>query len=157
MKKTLPILIIFLMLAGCFDAYTVENLEPTITSIDPAYNDDETLRIDFTLNDFEGDDAAVIFEICEIDETNCGFGELDRSRSDPLARLQTIPKKTHVAHTIVWDFSCGRINSEGTRIPSDAQVEYVAKLTIKAQKTSMFSKGFKLQALNLNSTATCEN
>lgn len=158
MKQLALKFIIFAFLLGCSDAFEVENLDPIITSIDPVYNDNGALRINFTLNDFEGDDTAVIFEICEANETKCGFGELDRALTDPLARLHTIPKKTNVAHTIVWDFSCGRVDSEGTRIVTDDQIDYVAKLTIKDQKTSLKSKSFKLQSLELTSTSSeCEN
>ena len=93
MQKLAPIVIIFVMLVGCLDAFEVENLDPLITSIDPVYNDDGKLRINFTLNDFEGDDTAVVFEICEANETKCGFGELDKALTDPLARLHTVPQE----------------------------------------------------------------
>lgn len=157
MKKIALIVIIFAILAGCLDAFEVENLDPIITSIDPIYNDDAKLRIDFTLNDFEGDDTAVIFEICEAPENKCGFGALDKAHTDPLARLLTTPKKTNIGHSIVWDFSCGRTDANGTRLTSDDQTEYIAKLTIKDQETSVLSKSFKLQSLNLKTTSTCEN
>lgn len=145
------------MLVGCQDAYEVENLDPVITSIDPVYNDDGKVRINFTLNDFEGDDAAVIFEICEANDSKCGYGEIDKSLTDPLARLHTTPKKTNVSHTIVWDFSCGRVDSDGKRLESTDQTEYVAKLTIKDQSTTLTSESFKLETLNLQSTSMCEN
>ena len=157
MFKKEHVVILLAMGSGCLDAFTVENLDPIITSIDPVYNDAGNLRIDFTVNDFEGDDTSIIFEICEGGGVNCGFAEIDPTRTDLLSRIHTQPKKTNVRHSIVWDVSCGRLNKDGTRLQTDGGTEYLVKLAIKDQTdSSKESENFVLNELNIGPIEACE-
>lgn len=158
MKNILFLIFILGSFNGCVETLSVENLAPVITGLRTPYNDNEGLRIDYTLNDLEGDDASVVFEICEENETQCGFGIVNKAQTDPLNRLNTTPKASHVEHAILWDFGCGRIMPEdGKNIGSDLKKKYMVKLSISGvANTSKVSDTFILEDLGFTMKYDCE-
>lgn len=125
---------------GCETTIDVANLETQVTSVGPieasslVQLDDDTqgfsqVRIGYSLRDYEGDDASIQVEICEVGEdSNCGipfrgFG------GDGLSRLPTIPVDTDVPHIYEWAPGCGRIVGL-ERVETSLDISYFARISI---------------------------
>ena len=137
------------------DIATISDLEP------PSLNASGDVILSFSIADDEGDDQAILVEVCEGSErapTRCGVAVEGRG-SDGVAFLPTQPNGSSLQHRFVWSAACGRYDDQGHR-PSELQTEYVSRLRVQDAPLSSspwhYTEAFSLSELGLEALPRCE-
>ncbi len=119
------LLILAVLALSCSETIDVPDTPVEVTSIGPIELAASNVVVNYTLKDFEGDDAEITVEIC--DGASCGVA-FEGSGSDGTLRVPTVPRDTDVPHVFTWDIGCGLwLNDE--RVGVDIAAEYTVVIT----------------------------
>ena len=148
-------------LMHCGEQIEVEN---TLAAIeDPreiAATSAGTISVTYTLSDQEGDDQAILVEVCEGSAeapTRCGLA-IEGPGSDGVTFVPTQQGGGAKVHRFAWDAACGRIvaQDDGDVLVTMLDTNYVFRLRIRDERAEWrYSEPFTPTSLAISEFGPC--
>lgn len=148
-----------LLFAGCGPGDVEQYNHPArITSLGPVEFQENSLLIDYTLFDREGDDQALQVGVCtkNVDRgVDCPI-PVGGVGGDGRDRLPTVPEGSDVPHRLSWNLGCGLVDGNSC-VETDLDQSYVVHMSLEGRDRTVSSAPFTLsEEFGLEELPSCD-
>lgn len=134
------------------------NRPPNLTSIGPISFDGNSVLVEYTLRDREGDDQSIEVDVCERSPDSpdvCGT-PAEGAASDGRNFLPTVPRGEDVEHRFAWNVGCGRVWG-GSCLETELDASYGFRIRLKRHDQTIDSESFRLgEEFEMESVPACD-